>query len=127
VVSAAFEAAGLVLSAAAAAAAASTGWSRRADRRRADASAVRAKALAARTEGAQTPALVALRAPVPLTGRERDVALLAAQGLSSKAIAERLFLSIRTVDNHLQRAYTKLGVRSRDELPAALELVPPPN
>jgi len=36
--------------------------------------------------------------------------------MPSKAIAEKLFLSVRTVDNHLQRAYEKLGVSGRDAL-----------
>ena len=44
------------------------------------------------------------------------MALLAAQDLSSKDIAERLFVSARTVDNHLQRVYTKLGVSGRSQL-----------
>ena len=35
-------------------------------------------------------------------------------------IAERLYLSVRTVDNHLQRSYTKLGVSGRSELSDAL-------
>ncbi|WP_189095614.1 helix-turn-helix transcriptional regulator [Streptomyces kronopolitis] len=56
----------------------------------------------------------------PLTGRERDVAQLAAGGLSSQEIAARLVLSVRTVDNHLQRAYAKLGVSARGELGRAL-------
>ena len=56
----------------------------------------------------------------PLTRREREVAELAAQGLASKAIAERLFVSTRTVDSHLLRVYTKLGVRSRAELAGTL-------
>ncbi len=51
-----------------------------------------------------------------LTRREQEVAGLAAGGLSSKAIAERLVLSVRTVDSHLSRAYSKLGVHSREEL-----------
>ena len=38
------------------------------------------------------------------------MATLAAQGESSKDIAERLYLSVRTVDNHLQNVYSKLGV-----------------
>ncbi|WP_328540354.1 LuxR C-terminal-related transcriptional regulator [Streptomyces sp. NBC_00344] len=56
----------------------------------------------------------------PLTSREQDVALLAADGLTSRQIADRLVLSVRTVDNHLQRIYRKLGVASRHELSAAL-------
>jgi DNA-binding NarL/FixJ family response regulator len=67
-----------------------------------------------------TPALAAGseldEVAAPLTRREEEVAGLAARGLTSKDIAERLFLSVRTVDNHLQRAYTKLGVSSRREL-----------
>jgi DNA-binding CsgD family transcriptional regulator len=52
----------------------------------------------------------------PLTRREREVALLASQGLPARTIGERLFLSSRTVENHLNRAYDKLGIRSRSEL-----------
>lgn len=51
-----------------------------------------------------------------LTRREREIALLAAQGLASRAIGDRLFLSPRTVDNHLAKAYGKLGVGNRAEL-----------
>jgi DNA-binding CsgD family transcriptional regulator len=51
-----------------------------------------------------------------LTFREREVALLAAAGLSSRQIADRLVISSRTVDNHLQRVYRKLGVSSREAL-----------
>jgi DNA-binding CsgD family transcriptional regulator len=57
---------------------------------------------------------------VPLTNREREIALLAADGLPSRVIAERLYVSVRTVDNHLARIYTKLGVTGRSELPAVL-------
>ena len=46
--------------------------------------------------------------------------MLAAGGLTSAVIAEQLVLSIRTVENHLQRAYDKLGVASRSELGAVL-------
>ena len=71
-------------------------------------------------EGASTPALAAPSATVPLTKREREVALLASDGFSSKDIADRLFLSVRTVDNHLQNVYTKLGVSNRAALGNAL-------
>ena len=56
----------------------------------------------------------------PLSDREHEVALLAAQGMSSRDIASRLFVSTRTIDNHLQRVYSKLGVNGRDQLVAAL-------
>jgi DNA-binding CsgD family transcriptional regulator len=59
---------------------------------------------------------------VPLTARERDIATSAAQGESSKAIADRLFLSVRTVNNHLQNVYSKLGVTGRGQLADALML-----
>ncbi|WP_199743854.1 LuxR family transcriptional regulator [Verrucosispora sp. FIM060022] len=70
----------------------------------------------------QTPAL---RAATPvLTEREWQVARLAADGETSRAIAEQLFLSARTVENHLQRVYTKLGLNGRAELKAALRTIP---
>jgi DNA-binding CsgD family transcriptional regulator len=55
-----------------------------------------------------------------LTNREREIATLAAQGLTSRQIAEQLSLSTRTIDNHLQNAFGKLGVTGRHELDAAL-------
>ena len=55
------------------------------------------------------------------------MALLAAGGIASKEIAATLFLSARTVDTHLARAYRKLGVVGRSELPATrLPALPPP-
>jgi DNA-binding CsgD family transcriptional regulator len=69
-----------------------------------------------RCEGARTPALARLSSEELLTKREREVATLAAQGLASRDIAERLFVSVRTVDNHLRQIYGKLGIRSRTEL-----------
>jgi len=74
--------------------------------------------LAGRCEGARTPALHLPRAA--LTDRERQIARLAATGVASKQIADQLFLSPRTVDNHLLRVYAKLGVTGRAELGAAL-------
>lgn len=55
-----------------------------------------------------------------LTAREREVALLAATGLSNKQIAERLFVSPRTVSGHLHRVFPKLGIASRAALSDAL-------
>jgi len=51
-----------------------------------------------------------------LTGRERDVADLVAQGRSNKQVAADLFLSEKTIESTLTRVYAKLGVRSRVEL-----------
>lgn len=48
-----------------------------------------------------------------LTRREREIADLATTGLSNKQIADRLYLSPRTVESHLNRIYVKLEVRSR--------------
>jgi DNA-binding CsgD family transcriptional regulator len=79
----------------------------------------RAAAWLAKCEGAKPPTLLAATG-ADLTPREREIALLAAQGLSSRGIADRLVLSVRTVDNHLQSAYRKLGVSGRGELSAAL-------
>ncbi len=107
---------GAVLFAAELAVATSEGWRREGDQRRAAEWSRRAADLVAATGGARTPGLLHADAPIPLTQRERDVALLAVQGLSSKVIGERLFVASRTVDNHLARIYAKVGVTSRTEL-----------
>ncbi|WBB82185.1 LuxR C-terminal-related transcriptional regulator [Micromonospora sp. WMMD882] len=59
-----------------------------------------------------------------LTGREWQIARLAADGVASRRIAERLYLSPRTVENHLQRVYGKIGVTGRAELGVALRGIP---
>jgi DNA-binding CsgD family transcriptional regulator len=51
-----------------------------------------------------------------LSVREREVARLAAGGLSARQIGERLFIGERTVENHLGRVYAKLAVSGRVEL-----------
>jgi DNA-binding CsgD family transcriptional regulator len=71
-------------------------------------------------EGVRTPGVVDAGGPEPLSRREREVALLAAGGATSREIAERLFLSSRTVENHLSRVYEKLGINGREELVEAL-------
>lgn len=55
-----------------------------------------------------------------LSPQQREIALLAAEGLSNKQIGERLFLSPRTVANHLYQLFPKLGVTSRAALRDAL-------
>ncbi|MEU4560083.1 AAA family ATPase [Actinoplanes sp. NPDC023936] len=54
--------------------------------------------------------------PAALTPQERQVAALAAQGLSNRAIAEQLFISARTVGTHLSRVYRKTGISRRHQL-----------
>jgi ATP/maltotriose-dependent transcriptional regulator MalT len=111
-----FEAIGALLLAAEAAIAAAEAWKRRREQRRAAGLLLRANQLSAHCENATTPRLVGGDAVVPLTTRERDVATLAAAGHSSRVIADRLYLSVRTVDNHLARIYEKLGVSGRRDL-----------
>jgi DNA-binding CsgD family transcriptional regulator/DNA-binding transcriptional ArsR family regulator len=76
----------------------------------------RADELLGKCENAATPLLQFAERGERLTGREREIAALAAQGLSSLEIAKRLQVSPRTVNNHLHAAYAKLGVRGRSEL-----------
>jgi DNA-binding CsgD family transcriptional regulator len=115
-----FEALGAMLLAAEAASGAAEAFSRAGDRRAATAALRRSSVLAAACEGAATPGLFRAAAAVPLSGREREIVMLAAAGMASRDIAERLYLSVRTVNNHLQHAYTKLGVSSRAGLAQAL-------
>ncbi len=91
---------------------------------RAAAAGRRASRLAAQCEGARTPPLLSLDEESQLSAREREIARMAAEGLSNRAIADQLVLSRRTVENHLQRAYTKLGVSSRADLGPALGAPP---
>jgi RNA polymerase sigma factor (sigma-70 family) len=56
-----------------------------------------------------------------LTQREQDIALLVCQGLSNKEIAERLYLSPKTVETHLTRAFAKLNVTARGDLKGLLD------
>jgi DNA-binding CsgD family transcriptional regulator/tetratricopeptide (TPR) repeat protein len=56
-----------------------------------------------------------------LTPREQEVAALAAAGMSNRDIADRLVVSVRTVENHLHRIYHKLGITARNELQRGLD------
>ncbi|MCU1359481.1 MAG: HTH-type transcriptional regulator malT, partial [Ilumatobacteraceae bacterium] len=115
------ESLGACLLAAEAAASAGQRFAAAGDQRRAAALSATSHRLAARCEGARTPGLQTFDAPSPLTDREREIATLAARGLTSRAIAEQLVVSTRTVENHLQRVYMKLGVTGRAELTDLLD------
>ncbi|MEO5703660.1 MAG: LuxR C-terminal-related transcriptional regulator [Candidatus Limnocylindrales bacterium] len=75
-----------------------------------------------RLAGERTTAPGALQAPGPesLTRQEGEVLELVRAGLSNRAIAERLVLSIKTVEGHLTTIYGKLGVSSRAQAMAVL-------
>ncbi len=77
--------------------------------------------LAAECQGAHTPALRAVTAPQPFTARQREIISLAAQGLSNKQIADRLTMSIRSVEGHLFRASQRVGANNREQLISLLQ------
>lgn len=66
------------------------------------------------------PRRAALAGAPALTPRERQICELAATGKANRAIAQQLFLSVKTVETHLAAGFRKLGVRARGELRAAL-------
>jgi DNA-binding CsgD family transcriptional regulator len=84
------------------------------------ASSARAHGLASQGE-IRTPALAAAR-PLPISDREREIAMLVAAGLSNHQVADRLFVSVRTVEGHLYRIFAKLGIDDRDQLIHLLSL-----
>jgi DNA-binding CsgD family transcriptional regulator len=58
-----------------------------------------------------------------LSDAERRVATLAAQGYTNRQIARRLFITVSTVEQHLTRAYRKLNVNRRTDLPIGIEVM----
>jgi DNA-binding CsgD family transcriptional regulator len=117
----AFEAQGASLLAAEAYLAAATAYRSDGQARPASAMDRRAAEITATCGGARTPGLSPGTTTWRLTRREQEVAAMAAAGASSREIADRLVLSVRTVDNHLQNIYSKLGVTRRDELVRLLD------
>src|SRR5207245_3160414 len=107
-VSDAFAEMGAPLLAAEARADAAVAWRRLGDARRAAAAERRAGSLAARCEGAMTPALQAVAARAVLSTAERETALRAARGRSNRDVAAELMISVRTVESRLQRADERL-------------------
>jgi DNA-binding NarL/FixJ family response regulator len=57
-----------------------------------------------------------------LTPQEREIALLVAEGATNREVAAQLFLSVRTVEYHLHKIYTRLGITSRVALTRALSV-----
>ena len=90
------------------------------DGRRAAELRARAATLLAGCPEAATPPLRDVGPSALLSARELEVAQLAATGRSNREIADALVLSERTVENHLYRAFTKLGVTAREDLSTAL-------
>jgi DNA-binding NarL/FixJ family response regulator len=119
----ALEARGALLRAALAAAAAAEAHARAGRRSSATRSRGRAARLLTGCPGAVGVAVPRhdVVPPVDLTRREREIAGMAATGLSNAEIAGRLGVGVRTVEGHLLRASTKLGIRRRADLAAALD------
>ncbi len=115
-----FEQIGALLSAADASAQAAVAFEGCDDRRRSVEAAAAATRLAAECGGIRTPALDLAAHPLPLTVREREIANLVAAGLSNKEIADRLVVSVRTVEGHLYRACIKLDISDREDLAAMI-------
>ncbi|MFD1522877.1 helix-turn-helix transcriptional regulator [Pseudonocardia yunnanensis] len=84
----------------------------------------RIRDFAADCEGARTPALLAAEQPLPISERQREIARMVAAGMSNRDIADRLRVSVRTVEGHIYHACTRLGVSTRTEL---AQLLGPPS
>jgi DNA-binding NarL/FixJ family response regulator len=79
--------------------------------------AARARQLHVPDQGGELPPIDGLDATaVDLTRREAQLVDLAREGLSNAEIADRLVLSVRTVETHLYRGMQKLGIKDRRDL-----------
>ena len=95
-------------------------WRRTGDERRRASSERRARGELLVCESPKGPVALIGPSTAQLTAAELRTAALAASGRTSRAIADELGVSLRTVQNQLQRVYEKLGIRSRAELPEAM-------
>jgi DNA-binding CsgD family transcriptional regulator len=84
-------------------------------------SSTRAHGLASQGE-IRTPAVAAAARPLPITDREREIAMLVLAGLSNHQVADQLVVSVRTVEGHLYRMFANLDISSRDQLIHLLKL-----
>ncbi len=80
--------------------------------------AVRSRELARACPGYAPPLHREL--PEPISKRQLEIARWGAAGLSTKDIADRLYITAKTVDNHLLRIYRELGISGREELVTAI-------
>jgi DNA-binding NarL/FixJ family response regulator len=110
-----FAALGTRLLAAEAQSAAARGYAHAGDSRNVRRASQRARELRAACPDARTPPLVSTDKHT-LTHRESHIARLAASGLTNHQIAERLVVSVRTVESHLYHAFDKLDITNRAEL-----------
>ena len=112
---------GAVALAADAAAQAAHEHARTGDRGKEVASSARAHGLASQGE-IRTPAVAAAARPLPISDREREIAMLVVAGLSNHQVADQLVVSVRTVEGHLYRMFANLDISSRDQLIHLLKL-----
>ncbi|OBH57304.1 LuxR C-terminal-related transcriptional regulator [Mycobacterium sp. E2479] len=121
--SAAYRGIGDRVAAADAAAQASVVFQERQHRRRGLYAAALARELADDCGGLHTPALHTPTG-LKLSGRQRDVVELVVAGLSNREIAEKLVMSVRTVEGHVYRACQRVGAQSREELASIIRSGP---
>lgn len=122
----AFETMGATLLAAEAFTDAAVVWRQRGEQRHSAVAERRAGWLASQCRGAATPALQVAASRASLTAAEWEAVQLASAGRSNKEIAEELVISVRTVENRLQHAYSKLGVSKRSELETIMHTIQRP-
>lgn len=107
---------GDLVAAADAAAQAATAYNASQNRGRALVASGTARRLAAEAGCGATPALRSITPAAPFTLRQHEVIQLVATGMSNSSIADRLDMSVRSVEGHLYRAAQRAGVTSRSEL-----------